>query len=367
MEHKKLLLTGSHAGSTAIAVIEEIKKRNIDWEIHWVGKQFASEGSKIETLEYKNLSKLGVIFHNLESGRIQNKFTRYTIPSLLRIPMGFIRGYKLVKDIKPDLTLSFGSSAGAVVSFWSSFLNIPVVIHEQTSTAGRANIISSYFAKLILISRESSKPFFNKHKTRLVGNPINSQIINSLDIAKNTRVKSILITGGSRGSKWINDAVKPILPRLLEKYFVIHQTGDANIDEFESFKKNILVENSDKYFCFGQTEPGNMAEILIKSDIVISRAGANTVWELVALKKPSILIPIPWTYNNEQTENAKYMADLGLAYILPQKDLSPQRLLSEIEKMISSYTSIINKSKDVECPDIDASVKIVDVLTENLA
>lgn len=366
MEHKKLLLTGSHAGSTAIAVIEEIKKRNIDWELHWVGKQFAEEGSTTETLEYKNLSKYGVIFHNLESGKIQTKFTKYTIPSILKIPMGFLKGRKLVKEIKPDLTLSFGSAAGAIISFWSNFLNIPVIIHEQTATAGRANIISSYFAKFILISRETSSVFFRKSKTKLVGNPMNEAILKADTKDRSTRVKSILITGGSRGSTWINNAIKPILPRLLEKYFVIHQTGESNISEFEKFKLKILTKDNEKYFCFGQTTPSNMAEILLKSDIVISRAGANTVWELIALKKPSVLIPIPWTYNDEATENAKYMESLGLAKILSQKELSAQKLLHMIEELANDYVKVIRNTENIKSPDINASEKVVDILERNI-
>lgn len=342
---KKLLLAGSHAGSTAVAVIEEIKKRNLDWEIHWIG------------MEYKNLTSLGIIFHNLESGKIENKFTKNTVTSFLKIPNSFIKGYKLVNEINPDLTLSFGSAAGAIVSFWSSFKNIPVIIHEQTSVAGRANIVSSYFAKLILIARGSSTHFFNKNKTKLVGNPLNKEIRKFVGLEKSTRVKSILITGGSRGSTWINDAVKPILPKLLEKYYVIHQTGEANLNQFKDIK-------DEKYFTFGQTDPQNMAEILAKSDVVISRAGANTCWELLALKKPSILIPIPWAYNDEQNENAKYMESLGFAKILPQKELTPQRLYAEIEILIEQYRSILKKTENVESEDLGASEKIVDILED---
>ncbi|EKE06118.1 MAG: hypothetical protein ACD_19C00079G0023 [uncultured bacterium] len=343
----KLLLAGSHAGSTAIAVVQEIKKRNLDWEIHWVG------------MEYKNMKNFGVIFHNLESGKIENKFTKNTIASFLKIPNSFIKGRKIVNEIKPDLTLSFGSATGAIVSFWSSFKNIPVIIHEQTASAGRANIISSYFAKFILISREESSRFFNKLKTKLVGNPLNNEILKYVDKPRSLRIKSILITGGSRGSSWINNAIKPLLPRLLQKYYVIHQAGEGKTSDFESIKNN-------KYFCFGQTDPENMAEIFSKSDIVISRSGANTVWELVALKKPSILIPIPWTYNDEATENAKYMEDLGLAIILPQKELTPQKLLSEIEKLIENYPSVLKKTEDVISPDLEASRKVVDILEENV-
>lgn len=344
---KKLLLAGSHAGSTAIAIIEEVKKRNIDIEIYWVG------------MEYKNMEKYDVMFHNLESGKIENKFTKNTISSFLRIPSSFMHGKKIVKEINPDLTLSFGGAAGAISAFWSYFLGIPVFIHEQTATAGRANIISSFFSKKILLARDTSIKFFNKNKTQIVGNPINTEIFKYINDKRNSRIKSILITGGSRGSKWINDAVKPILPKLLERYYVIHQTGEKNLKEFEDIK-------DEKYFAFGQTDPKNMAEILSKSDIVISRAGANTVWELVALKKPSILIPIPWSYNDEQNENAKYMENLGLARIIPQTELTPQRLYAEIGILIDEYPAILKKTENIVSPDLQASEKIVDILEESI-
>lgn len=357
MEQKRLLIAGSHAGSTAIAVVEEIRRKNLNWEIHWVGKKYASEGSKNESLEYKNLHRLGVIFHNLESGKIQTKFTRYTIPAILKIPLGFLKSKKIIKKLNPDLVLTFGGAVGALVSFWSNMAKIPVIIHEQTATAGKANIFSSYFAKLILVSRESSFPYFSKAKTKLIGSPINIKIINMKDEMRSTRIKTILITGGSRGSTWINDAIKPILPKLLEKYFVIHQTGETDIANFSQ------IEN-DKYLSFAQTEPKNMAEILKKADLVISRAGANTVWELIVLKKPAILIPIPWTYNNEQFENAKYMEDLGLAIILPQKDLTAQRLFSDIEKMIHDYSKILKNTEKIVSPDLLASEKLVNICEE---
>lgn len=344
-KQKKLVLAGSHAGSTAIAVIQEIQKRKLNWEIHWIG------------MEYKNLEKLNIIFHNLESGKIENKLTKNTLPSILKIPNTLIKSYKLIKELNPDLVLSFGSGAGALVSLWSNFLKIPVIIHEQTAVAGRANIFSSYFANKILVAREGSLKYFSKLKSEVVGNPINKSIIELKSNKRNLRVKSILITGGSRGSTWINTAIKPLLPRLLEKYFIIHQTGENNIKEFEDIK-------NEKYFTFGQTDPKNMAEVISKADIVVSRAGANTIADLIMLKKPSILIPIPWSYNDEQTENAKFMESFGLARILPQKELSPQRLLAEIDILIDEYPSIIKKTENLISPDLNASEKIVDVLTQ---
>ena len=347
MEQKKLLITGSHAGTTAEAVIDEIKKRNLAFEIHWLGAK------------YNNLSNPGIVYHVFESGKIENKFTKNTISNFLKIPLDFFRGYKLIKEIKPLLTLSFGSAAGAIASFWSYFLDIPVVIHEQTATAGRANIISSYFAKKVLISRESSFKFFNKNNTILIGNPISSDIQKYTAFSRNQKVKSILVTGGSRGSTWINNAIKPIIPKLLERYYLMHQTGENNLEEFKDVK-------DDKYFAFGQIDPKNMAEIFSRADIVISRAGANTISELIALKKPAILIPIPWSFNDEQQKNAEYMESLGLARILAQKDLSAQKLLSVVESMIEDYPVVIKKTANLVSNDIHASEKLVDILEKYL-
>jgi len=347
MEQKRLLITGSHAGTTAEAVIDEIKKRNLAFEIHWLGAK------------YKNLSNPGIVYHVFESGKIENKFTKNTIFNFLKIPLDFFKGYKIIKEIEPNLTLSLGSAVGAMSSFWSYFLGIPVIIHEQTAVAGRANIISSYFAKKILISRESSQKYFNKLKTKLVGNPINNEIKKYIGFPRNQRVKSILITGGSRGSTWINNAIKPILPKLLERYYLMHQTGEKNLEKFKDIK-------DDKYFAFGQIDPKNMAEIFSRADIVISRAGANTISELIALKKPAILIPIPWSFNDEQQKNAEYMESLGLARILAQKDLSAQKLLSVVESLIEDYPVVIKKTANLVSNDIHASEKLVDILEKYL-
>lgn len=348
MQKKKLLIAGSHAGTTAVAVVEEIKKRDLPYEIHWLGEN------------NKNLFDSRVVNHVFESGKIENKFTKNTIAKLFKIPVDFLKGRILIKEINPDLTLSFGSSAGAIAAYWSNFFEIPVVIHEQTATAGRANIISSYFAKKVLISRESSLKFFSKNKTELIGNPLNNEILKYINFEREKQIKSILITGGSRGSTWINDAVSPILPKLLERYYIFHQTGEKKLHQFRLIKNN-------KYLSFGRVGPKEMIEIISKADLVISRAGANTVSELIALKKPAILIPIPWVFNNEQQKNAEFMQNLGLARILPQKDLTAQKLLAEIDIMIEEYPAILKRTENIISPDLHASERIVDIIMNVIA
>ncbi|KKP32328.1 MAG: UDP-diphospho-muramoylpentapeptide beta-N- acetylglucosaminyltransferase, partial [Candidatus Woesebacteria bacterium GW2011_GWE2_31_6] len=121
---------------------------------------------------------------------------------------------------------------------------------------------------------------------------------------------------------------------------------------------------NEKYLHIGQAEPSEWFSILEKSDIVISRAGANTVSELIALKRPSILVPIPWSYHNEQTENAKYMESLGLARILQQDKLTPEKLEEEISKLISDYPEIIKNTINLVSPDVFASKNLVDLIED---
>ena len=338
MKLKKLLLAGSHAATPAYAVAQEIKKRKLSWKIHFIGKKWGMEGENLETLEYEELPKLGVKFHPLESGKIQTKFTRYTIPALFKIPFGFIKSLVYLLKIKPDLTLSFGGASGALTSFWSFVLSIPVIIHEQTASAGRANIFSARFARKIMISRESSKQFFPASKIVLTGNPLNPELSLVLPHTSYVIPHTILVTGGSRGSTRINAALEKILPSLKKKYEVIHLNGKNRL----SFSE--------------------MAETLLRTDIVVGRAGANTVSEIIALKKPSILTPIPWSYKDEQTKNAEFARNFGIARILLQAELTPERLEREIENLVKDYPNILKRVKNKVSPDLDASKKVVDIL-----
>ena len=320
MDKKTIILTGGHAGSTAAVVITEIKRRQLNWKTVWIDEKAVP-------------------------GKIQTIFTKSTLPDLFKIPLGLLKSFFVVLKIKPDLVLSFGGGSGSLVSFISFLLGIPVVIHEQTAVMGRGNKLTAKFAKKIAISRESSKEFFDSKKIVLTGNPINP-FFNK--IRNRDEVKTIFITGGSRGSEKINQTLVKILPTLLKKYKIIHQAGE---------------KHAHKYRAFGKVD---MLKTLTIVDIVIARAGANTVSEIIAAKKPSILIPIPWSYMNEQTKNAEFAESLGVARIISQNELTPEGLEIEIEKMVRDYPEIIKKIKNIVSPDLNASKKLVDLLVKLL-
>ena len=328
--NKKILLTGGHAGTPALATVDYIKKHK-DWEISWAGTSRAIEGKEVKTLESKIFSKLDVNYFEIESGRLQKRFTKHTILSLLKIPRGFWDSYKLLTKIKPDIVLSYGGfiSVPVVISAWLQ--GIPVVIHEQTVAIGLANKICAPFATKIAISRLETKKYANPAKVVHTGNPILENILNVK--RKGSKKKTIYITGGSRGALRVNKVIFDSLKILTKKYTIIHQTGDLDI----GFAKKIRFNN---YEPTNFTNPKQVHKIYESADLIVSRAGANTVAEIIYHKIPSILIPIPWTRYDEQNKNAKLAKKTGIAEILTEDNLNSKNLIKLVEKQINKKLRI---------------------------
>lgn len=363
-ENKKILLTGGHAATTALATTEEIIRRAKDWDIYWVGTKRALEGSGVETLESKALPGMGVRFHPITAGRLQIKFSVWTIPSLAKIPVGFVQAFLAVRRIKPDIVLSFGGAAAFSVVFWAWAFRIPVLVHEQTSAAGRANKLSSPFARKILLSRQSSAGYFPEGKATIVGNPIMTQIAEISPKENLGSPPTLFVTGGSRGSRTINNLVEEILEDLLEKYRIIHQTGDLDYEKFKKLKKSLSDKLSGRYEVYPLVDPMQIDGIYKRADMVVARAGANTVSELVVTKRPCLLIPIPWSHQDEQRKNALYAKEFGIATILDQATVTPEELLSKIEEKFENWADIVKMAKDKKSPDLEAAKKLVDLLEE---
>lgn len=355
----KIVITGGHAATTALAVVEEINERHgVIGEIHWIGTKRAVEGKNGNTLESQILPGVGVIFHSLIMGRLQRKFSWWTIPSLLKIPIGFVQSLFLLITIRPRVILSFGGFASYPVVFWSWFLGIPVIIHEQTAVAGRANLAASRFAKRILLARPTSLNYFPKDKCMIIGNPILSYYFKHSFVIKNSQTPTIFITGGSRGSEAVNDLIDRSLDKLLVDFHIIHQVGIHGLEKFKKRNNYLVVET---------LTPGEMYKMYEKADVVVARAGANTVAEVMALKKPTLFIPIPWSYLNEQYENAKVAVDYGLAEILNQQNATPERFIDRIYKLYASRDSISKFVISKDSPDRLAANRLVDILMTSLS
>ncbi len=343
----KVLITGAHF-TPAVAVIEGLKKYP-GVEVIYVGRSSTMEGDKSKSAESQILPQLGIRFIPIISGRLQRSFTIYTIPSLLKIPIGFIQALYIILKEKPDVILSFGGYVAVPVVFMAWLFSKPILVHEQTLVCGLANKISSLFADKIALSFNKTNEF-DKSKTIITGNPIrriveaNRAISGSLSSifnqAKKEKLPVILVTGGNQGSHIINQTVEESLPKLLSVACVIHVTGDNKYKDFERLK---LLEN-EKYIV-RKWIGDEYGAVLQKVDLVVSRAGINTLSELAYIGKNALVIPFAPIYKDEQNKNAKYFENQGLVKILPQTKLSSTTLIENLKQMLANLQELKQKAK----------------------
>lgn len=336
---KKILLTGGHL-TPALALIPDLEKHG--FEIFFVGRKFAMEQDNVPSEEFKEINKLKIPFCQISTGRLQRRLTPYTLNSLLKIPLGFFRGLIILHSVKPNIVLSFGGYVALPVVIAAKFMKIKIVTHEQTVTIGLANKIISRLADLILVSHEESLKYFPKNKTVLTGNPLREEIF--LNNKKLPFDNFIYITGGNQGSHAINVAVEKNLNNLLKKYSIIHQTGSGV--NFKDFKRLSEIKR-DNYLVFPYIDSENIGSVLNKSCLIISRSGANTIAEILALKKPAIFIPLPSSAGDEQHKNAQKLVSLGVAKIISQENLE-RDLLNSIDDMIVNIQKYNNNFKNIK-------------------
>ena len=333
---KKIVFIGGHH-TPALAVLDALAK---SYELSaksffWIGHKYSMWKDKNVSAEYQEVTGRGIPFYDLKAGKLYKTFHPL---KLIRLPFGFLQAFYYLVRTRPQLIVSFGGylAPPVVVAGW--FLGIPSVTHEQSASGGWANRLVARFAKKIFVTWEESLKYFPKEKTVVTGNPLRKTIFAEISNLKSqiskSKFKTIYVTGGKQGSHVINEAVKEALPELLKKYNIIHQCGRSTVfDDHKKLKKlspayrQAGLKQRSKYVLKDYVTEDEIGAVFAAADIVISRAGANVVYELAALGKPAILIPIPWVSHNEQMKNAKILADVGAAIILEEKDLCAKSIL----------------------------------------
>lgn len=354
----KLVITGGHL-SPLLAVLDVLPS---DFSVLVVGRKHALEGDRAVSLEYQALEERSIPFKEISAGRLQRKWTQHTLFSLFKFPYGFFQVLFILKEFAPDAVLSFGGYVSLPVTLACLLLGIPVLIHEQTLGAGLANRIASIWARKVCISWESSRRFFPKSKTVFTGNTMRKFKIGD----KNEKVPLIYITGGSVGSHVINVLVEGCLEGLLKKYKVIHQTGDAHkyrdFERLQKLKESLGKTLKARYHLTKFVKPEDIGTIFSKADLVVSRSGINTVTELLFFEKPALLIPLPYSQDNEQLENAYFLRDAGLAEVAFQKNLNPTALFELIALMVKNKNNYKPAQSYKDMVRVDAAERIVDIL-----
>lgn len=319
MKKIKIILTsGGTAGHIwpIISIIDELKKDS-NLEFLYIGSH---QGPEKKIAQDQNIP-----FKGLVVGKWRGYFSLSNIWDLFKTLFGLIQAYFLIIKFKPDVVFAKGGYVTFPVLFWTKKFKIPLVIHESDAIAGKANRWASSFAQKICVGYPIEYyQDIDLSKIIYTGTPVQKEFLNVASV-KNEK-PTILITGGSQGSVKINQIIESILPELLEKFEVYHQIGLNNFD-----KKNIFKNIN--YYPIGFTR--EMAKIMAKSDLVVSRSGANTLAEISQLAKASILIPFPSAASNHQASNADVYKKSLAAVVISEKELTPDFLLTEINRLMT--------------------------------
>lgn len=361
-----IFVTGGHL-TPALSVMYQLKVKG--WLIYYLGRKHALEGDSAIAQEYRVVKRAGFVFLELISGRLQRKFSWRSVASLVKIPLGFLlASYYLVK-YRPQVILSFGGYLALPIAICAWIGRIPILIHEQTFVPGITNRLIAKLATKICISWEETRSYFPQRKIILTGNPLRPevfQIRQKLPVI-NTKKPLIYITGGNLGAHSLNLVIEKGLLELVTKYTLIHQIGNAQ--EFADYQRLIKLKEKlprqlqADYYPVEYVDSDYIGWVLSQSDLIVTRAGANIVTEVIALKKLAIFVPLPWSAAGEQMANAQFLVRQQAARMIEQKDLTKERLISEIEQTLAAKKVILAYLQVLQTKLVpNASFKIVEVI-----
>lgn len=361
----KILLTGGGTGGhfyPLIAIAEKLIKVADDKKIIDLKLYYMSDSPYDKRMLFEN--KINFIY--VPAGKIRTYFSIKNFFDIFKTLTGLFFGFLNVFFIFPDVIISKGGYAAFPAVFAAKILKIPVILHESDSYPGRLNIWTSKFAKQIAISWPEALMYLPEEKTALTGQPIRKEILKGdpngahLFFKFDKGLPIILIIGGSQGAEIINNIIVDVLPELLLKYQIIHQTGKNNFEEVVNRSNFILDNNENKQRYLPLQYLNNLSTRMAAgcSNIVISRAG-STIFEIASWGIPSIIIPITNSNGNHQRKNAYNYARSGACEVIEESNLTPHLLVSEINKILSSPEKQSHmKEKALSFASPDAAEKI---------
>ncbi len=339
---KKIILTG---GGTAghvtpnIALLPELKKRG--YEVHYIGSR--------DGIEKRLIEEYDIPYYGISSGKLRRYFDIKNFSDPFKVIKGIREASKLIKQIKPDIVFSKGGFVTVPVVLAADRRKVPCIIHESDMSPGLANRICIPHAVKVCTNFPEAAENIPDDKAVVTGTPIRKELfsgnkIAGLDFCGFTANKPvILVVGGSLGSAAVNDVVRAALKELVKNFQIIHLCGEGKIDEsLKDFPGYAQFEYIKK----------ELSDLMAAADLVISRAGANAICELLALKKPNILIPLPQAASRgDQVLNAQSFKKQGYSSVLYEENITPEKLVFEANRVYRErekyvYSMRVNSTKD---------------------
>ncbi len=335
----RIILTGGGTGGhllPLIAVANKIKEK-LGPEV-----EFLYVGSGAE-MEKKMMNENGIPNKHVLSAKMRRYFSLQNFTDVFKIPIGFLQSLWILLRFMPDAIFSKGGYVAVPVVIAAWIYRIPILIHESDSIPGTANQFLAKLANRVAVAYPSAQQYFPAGKVALTGNPVRFQVTEGdatmmrMQLGFTTARKTLLIFGGSQGSQVINNAVVKILPQLLSRYQIIHQTGEKNFEQvIAGAAEQGIKAGREGYFATPFLNANQLRDSFALCNLVISRAGASSISEIAANGKPTILIPLENSANNHQRMNAFALAKIGAALVLEEQNLGQHLLLEKIEEILSN-------------------------------
>ena len=334
---KKIVMTG---GGTAghvtpnIALFDSLQKDG--YEIHYIGSY---EGIEKGLIEDKKIP-----YYGISSGKFRRYRSWKNLTDPFRVLHGFFQARRLLGRIRPNVVFSKGGFVSVPVVMAAKTRHIPVIIHESDLTPGLANKLAMPSATKVCCNFPETLPYLPKEKAVLTGSPIRQELLHgNKQAAKDFcgftgDLPILMVMGGSIGSVYINNAIRGCIDTLLTKYQIIHLCGKGNIDESLKDKKG-----------YAQFEyiSENLPELFAAADLVVARAGANSICELLALHKPNILIPLSRNASRgDQILNANSFAKQGFSAVLEEEEVTSEKLMATIDDVMAHRNKYIDAMKN---------------------
>lgn len=339
---KRIILTG---GGTAghvtpnMALMPALKEAGYD--IQYIGSHNGMERGLIE--------EIGIPYHGISSGKLRRYFDLKNFSDPFKVLKGFAEASRLMKKLKPNVVFSKGGFVTVPVVLAAKRRGIPVIIHESDITPGLANKISIPSATKVCCNFPETIKYLPPEKSVLTGSPIRQELFDGsreegLSICGFTDDKPVLLVmGGSLGAVAINRSLRENLDALLAQFHIIHLCGKGNLDE------QLVDVGGYKQFEYAKEE---LTHLFAAADLIISRAGANAICELLALQKPNILIPLPATQSRgDQLLNASSFEKSGYSYVLQEEELTSDTLLKAVQYVYDEREEYIQAMKDSKLND----------------
>ncbi len=353
---KKIVLTG---GGTAghitpnIALLPRLRQRG--FEVSYIGSY--------DGMEKQLMADFEVPYYGISTGKFRRYFDLKNFTDPFRVLKGYSEARKILKQLQPDVVFSKGGFVAVPVVRAAASLKIPCVIHESDMSPGLANKLCIPVAKRICCNFPETLKTLPASKALLTGSPIREELLTGdPDAARkfcgfDAGKPVLMVIGGSLGSAAINHAVREALPQLLSDFQVVHICGKDKID-------NLLL-NTDGYRQFEYLK-GELKDVFAMADVVVSRAGANAICELLALKKPNLLIPLPaGSSRGDQILNARSFEAQGFSMVIDEDYLSPALLTEKVQELYCSRQTYIDAMRSSQQTNaIDTIVKLLNEVCE---